>query len=316
MEATRSRRIDEVRGRSLLSPLLRSELRRVQARERAVGGHQLGVGALLDDSARRRRRRLRSASRTVDSLWAMMSDVRPVRMLRSPRWMSTSVRVSTDEVASSRIRIAGSPTIARANAISCRWPVESVAPRSSTCVSNPSGRRGDERRWRRRARRLPNVVVGGLERSVADVVGDGAREEERVLEHDPEVARSDAECQVAEVDAVDEHGPARRVVEAWDEVDDRRLAGAGRPDDGECRRRPRPRDRCRGGSRGPSRRRSDAASSMRPVARDKLDRAPAARSRRPGCRAAAKTRSPPASADCVSEYSDESWLTELKNCRA
>ena len=35
-----------------------------------------------------------------------------------------------------------------------------------------------------------------------------------------------------------------------------------------------------------------------------------------GVSSSAKTRSPPASADCVSEYSDESWLTALKNCRA
>ena len=46
-----------------------------------------------------------------------------------------SVPMSTELVASSRIRMRGSASSARANATSCRWPSESREPRSPSCVS-------------------------------------------------------------------------------------------------------------------------------------------------------------------------------------
>ena len=51
--------------------------------------------------------RIRSASRIVDSRCAITKLVRPWRSEFIARWISTSVRVSTELVASSRIRIAG-----------------------------------------------------------------------------------------------------------------------------------------------------------------------------------------------------------------
>ncbi len=54
---------------------------------------------------------------------------------RSASWMSCSVSVSTEEVASSRMRTRGSWASARAKERSCFCPTERVAPRSFTSVS-------------------------------------------------------------------------------------------------------------------------------------------------------------------------------------
>ena len=56
----------------------------------------------------------RSALVIVDRRWAMTNDVLPLSNCASARWMTCSVCVSTDEVASSRIRIRGSAKRARA----------------------------------------------------------------------------------------------------------------------------------------------------------------------------------------------------------
>ena len=64
-----------------------------------------------------------------------MKVVRPSIASRSPALISASVRASTDEVASSRIRIRGSASSARAIATRWRWPPDRVRPRSPTTVS-------------------------------------------------------------------------------------------------------------------------------------------------------------------------------------
>jgi len=61
-----------------------------------------------------------SARRTVESRWAMMSEVRPRRSRSSARSIRTSVGRSMFDVASSRIRIRGSARRARAIEISWR----------------------------------------------------------------------------------------------------------------------------------------------------------------------------------------------------
>ena len=65
----------------------------------------------------------------------MTNVVRPVNTSIRARLIWPSVEVSTEEVASSRMRIRGSARIARAIAIRWRWPPESVRPRSPTRVS-------------------------------------------------------------------------------------------------------------------------------------------------------------------------------------
>ena len=76
--------------------------------------------------------RIMSASRMVDRRCAITKLVRPTVSASIAFWISSSVRVSTEEVASSRIRIGASCTIARAMVSSCFWPWESDDLSSST----------------------------------------------------------------------------------------------------------------------------------------------------------------------------------------
>ena len=58
----------------------------------------------------------------VDSRWAMTKEVRPFIRLFMASWMRCSVRVSTLEVASSRIKTLLSARMARAMVSSCFCP--------------------------------------------------------------------------------------------------------------------------------------------------------------------------------------------------
>ncbi len=64
----------------------------------------------------------------------------------------------------------------------------------------------------------------------ADVVGDRARKQERILRDQRHLRTQRALLHRADVDAVDQHLPAGDVVEAGDQVGDRRLAGSGLAD--------------------------------------------------------------------------------------
>jgi len=76
-----------------------------------------------------------SASRIVESRWAMMKLVRPRMRPIMPSWMCSSVRASTELVASSSTSRAGEASTARAMAISWRWPWLRLAPLSASTVS-------------------------------------------------------------------------------------------------------------------------------------------------------------------------------------
>ncbi len=71
----------------------------------------------------------------VDSRCAMTKVVRPWRSRLSASWIISSLSLSSDEVASSRMRMRGSASSARAIDTRCRWPPESLIPRSPTTVS-------------------------------------------------------------------------------------------------------------------------------------------------------------------------------------
>ena len=77
----------------------------------------------------------RSACRIVDSRCAITKDVRPRRSSASASWTSASVSESRWDVASSRIRIAGSFSSARAMTSRCFSPPENRWPRSPTSVA-------------------------------------------------------------------------------------------------------------------------------------------------------------------------------------
>ena len=64
-----------------------------------------------------------------------MKLVRPCIMRANADWMRISVRVSMDEVASSRISIGGRASITREMHSSCFCPCESMPPSSPMIVS-------------------------------------------------------------------------------------------------------------------------------------------------------------------------------------
>ena len=70
-----------------------------------------------------------------------------------------------------------------------------------------------------------------VRRAVADVLGDGAVEQEVVLQHDAEVAPVLGQPQRQQVAAVDAHAALRRPVERHDQADERALARPGRSDE-------------------------------------------------------------------------------------
>ena len=78
---------------------------------------------------------IRSARCSVERRCATRMVVRPTMSRRSVAWISSSIRLSIDEVASSSSRIRGSVSRARARVIRWRWPPESSRPRSPTTVS-------------------------------------------------------------------------------------------------------------------------------------------------------------------------------------
>ena len=80
------------------------------------------------------------------------------------------------------------------------------------------------------ARGALDLVVGRIGTSVGDVGAHGVGEEERVLEHDADLAPHGVERDVAHVDAVDADRAVLHVVEAGEEEAHRRLARARRPD--------------------------------------------------------------------------------------
>ena len=78
-----------------------------------------------------------------------------------------------------------------------------------------------------------DLLLGRVLAAVRDVLADRAVEQPRVLEDHPEGAPQVVAGHVARVDAVDRDPPGVDLVEAHQQVDERRLAGAGRADDGD-----------------------------------------------------------------------------------
>ena len=75
-----------------------------------------------------------------------------------------------------------------------------------------------------------HLLVTCLRLGEAQVFGDRAREQERVLEHNSELLSIPEQIELPEVNPVDEHGTAGRVVEPSGELGKRRLAATGLAD--------------------------------------------------------------------------------------
>ena len=78
---------------------------------------------------------MRSAWRMVERRWATTIVVRPTMSRPSASWTSRSDSLSSELVASSRMRMGASLRMARAMATRCRWPPERRMPRSPRSVS-------------------------------------------------------------------------------------------------------------------------------------------------------------------------------------
>ena len=178
--------------------------------------------------------KMTSASRIVDRRWAITKLVRCDRRAAIAFWISTSVRVSTELVASSRIRIVGSARNAAGDREQLLLAGADVAALVVDDRVVAVGQRVDETVDVRRPCRLEDLLVGGVEVAEGDVLPDGAAEQPRVLQHHADVraqlaARASGRCRCRRVVIA----PAVEFVEAHDQVDERGLAGAGRADDGD-----------------------------------------------------------------------------------
>ena len=79
--------------------------------------------------------------------------------------------------------------------------------------------------------RLEHLLLGRFGPGERDVVADRAGEQERLLGNDAELAAEGVDLHRLEGDAVDVDVPRSRVVEAGDELGDRRLSRSGRTDE-------------------------------------------------------------------------------------
>ena len=172
----------------------------------------------------------RSARAAVDSRWAIAIVVRPAASLSSARPMRTSVRASTDDVASSSTRTAGSTSDARTRATSCRSPADSCDPRAPTSVARPSGRVSSQSLRSRSTMACLQVCQTQHRSGEAEVGGDRAVEEERLLGHDHEPSAQLVVGHRGEGYAADAHAADGGIGEARDQSAQRGLARTGLAD--------------------------------------------------------------------------------------
>ncbi len=177
--------------------------------------------------------RMRSASRMVERRCAITNEVRPSRNAAMACWSSSSVRVSTDDVASSRISTEGRATNARAIVMSCFSPAETLAASSSSTGVVPLGEGVHELVDARGDGGLDDLFVGGALAPVADVVADGSGEQPRVLQDHAGAGAHVVTTEFGDVLPVEQDAPAVEFVEPHDQVDQRGLARTVGPHDGD-----------------------------------------------------------------------------------
>ena len=114
---------------------------------------------------------------------------------------------STAVVASSRIRMRGSASRARAIATRWRWPPEEGEPALADPGVVAVGQFADEAVGLGEARRRFDLRAARRAARVGDVVGDAGGEEEAVVGDEGDLRAQPRELDVADVDAVDRAGP-------------------------------------------------------------------------------------------------------------
>ena len=202
----------------------------------AAGSEQLVVGPALDHPAVLEHDDQVRAPRTVERRWAITKAVRPRRrrqqgVLDPP--LPWRCRPSSS-ASTSWMWIAGSACSARGKASSWRLAereaeatlaeggVVAVLRAASMNVVGPD-----------RTRRGDDLFPARLGAPEGDVVGDRPGEEEALLRDDPEAASQRLLLQRAQVASVDGDRSGGRVVEARDQLRNRRLPGARMADEGD-----------------------------------------------------------------------------------
>ena len=188
------------------------------------------VGAEPDCTIRpSSRTRIWSALRTVESRWAMTSEVRPSSAVSSARCTAASDSESRWAVASSSTTIARrleqQPGDGQPLPLAAGEPVAAVAHDRVEPVGQRSRRAGGSARPR--APRHSSRVVG-VGPGVEQVGPDRVVEHVRVLGDVADRVLQRLQRQVADVDAAHPHGATGDVVQPRDEVGDGGLAGARR----------------------------------------------------------------------------------------
>ena len=155
---------------------------------------------------------------------------------RFSRWkiamISTLVRESSAPVGSSARMIRGSFTSARAMATRCCWPPESWL---GWCSSRSGQSHREQRRHAPARAARAAGVVGVQQRQFHILQRAGPRQQVELLEHEADLLvanlRQLVAVQLADADPIQPVLPGRRLVEAPENVHQRRFAGAGRPHD-------------------------------------------------------------------------------------
>ena len=231
----------------------RPEPARRRARGRAIRATSIGPGPCATSAVIRLRGRSTARSRRSATIrpscsstrrgsdaarsrsWVMTAIVAPSVALRSRNRSTSAAPVAESRlpVGSSARTIAGRPTSARATATRWRSPPDSWPGRCFARCAEPDPVQ--------RRRRRPSPVLArtpAVEQPVGDVVERGlAAQQVEVLEHEPDPPRPERGQppvgQAVDPLAGDRDLAARRPVERAEHVEQRRLAGPGRPDDRE-----------------------------------------------------------------------------------
>ena len=258
--------------------------------------------------------RTRSAWRIVLRRWATTKLVRPASRRSSATCTFASVIVSTALVASSKIKIRGSASIARQKHTICRWPSDRLPPFSPTSVCKPLRQELQHVQAVERAGRFDDLFIRRFGSADTDVVHHTAGEEVVALQHDAELLSEGMAGDLLGVVPVDQDPAQVGQVKLRDQVDDRRLAAAGLADErnrlarallsARCRGAP----ACRGGSR-----RSRCRVRPRPSIVGRSI-ASSASNRSGSVSSKPNTRSAPAMAVSASVYCRPMLAIGLKNC--
>src|SRR5438552_10858896 len=138
-----------------------------------------------------------SAWRMVLRRCAITNDVRPCNSTSSACWMTRSVRVSTDDVASSRMRMRGSASAAARDREQLALPLAQARAALAQDGVIALGQATNEIVGARELGRGQHLVVARLRTTVADVVHDRIAEQERVLQDDANLRAERARADVA-----------------------------------------------------------------------------------------------------------------------